>query len=117
MPYSQGPRDCAGQSLARMSYTATVAMLFAHFFFVLTPEVFYSALRSPLNPSKGLPLESLFSLFTVCFSGLSEAGASRAYFSAIAMDPGCKDISQYFDFLLGHCFARVEEAWLAKYVT
>ena len=116
MPYSQGARDCAGQSLARMSYTATVAMLFAHFSFVLTPEVLYSALRSPLRLSKGLPSESLSSLFTVCFSGLSETGANCACFSAIVMDAGCKDISQYFDFLIGHCFARVGQACVAKHV-
>lgn len=39
VPYSHGPRDCAGQSLARMSYTATIAMLFAHFSFKLASEV------------------------------------------------------------------------------
>ena len=38
-PFSTGNRDCAGQSLARMNYTATVAMLFACFHFDLAKEV------------------------------------------------------------------------------
>ena len=38
-PFSAGPRDCAGQSLARMNYTATVAMLVAAFSFELAEEV------------------------------------------------------------------------------
>ncbi|EIE18620.1 cytochrome P450, partial [Coccomyxa subellipsoidea C-169] len=39
LPFSAGTRDCVGQSLARMNYTTTVAMLLAHFKFQLTPEV------------------------------------------------------------------------------
>lgn len=39
LPFSAGTRDCVGQSLARMNYTTTVAMLLAHFEFKLTPEV------------------------------------------------------------------------------
>lgn len=39
LPFSLGTRDCVGQSLARMNYTTTVAMLLAHFKFQLTPEV------------------------------------------------------------------------------
>ena len=39
MPFSVGARDCAGQSLARMNYTTTVAMLLSHFSFKLADEV------------------------------------------------------------------------------
>lgn len=39
LPFSAGTRDCVGQSLARMNYTTTVAMLLTHFKFQLTPEV------------------------------------------------------------------------------
>lgn len=39
IPFSQGSRDCAGQSLARMNYATTVAMLVANFSFKLAPEV------------------------------------------------------------------------------
>ena len=39
MPFSVGARDCAGQSLARMNYTTTVAMLLSHFSFKLAAEV------------------------------------------------------------------------------
>ena len=39
LPFSAGTRDCVGQSLARMNYTTTVAMLLAHFKFELNPEV------------------------------------------------------------------------------
>ena len=39
LPFSTGTRDCVGQSLARMNYTTTVAMLLAHFKFQLAPEV------------------------------------------------------------------------------
>lgn len=38
MPFSHGNRDCAGQSLARMNYTTTVAMLLANFSFRLADE-------------------------------------------------------------------------------
>ncbi len=39
LPFSSGTRDCVGQSLARMNYTATVAMLLAHFRFELAGRV------------------------------------------------------------------------------
>ncbi len=39
LPFSSGTRDCVGQSLARMNYTATVAMLLAHFKFELADKV------------------------------------------------------------------------------
>lgn len=39
LPFSAGTRDCVGQSLARMNYTATVAMLLAHFRFQLADRV------------------------------------------------------------------------------
>lgn len=39
IPFSHGNRDCAGQSLARINYTTTVAMLLANFSFRLADEV------------------------------------------------------------------------------
>ena len=39
LPFSTGTRDCVGQTLARMNYTTTVAMLLAHFKFRLADEV------------------------------------------------------------------------------
>ena len=43
LPFSSGTRDCVGQSLARMNYTATVAMLLAHFRFELAGRVMHAA--------------------------------------------------------------------------
>ncbi|BDA49870.1 Cytochrome P450 3A28 [Coccomyxa sp. Obi] len=62
LPFSAGTRDCVGQSLARMNYTTTVAMLLAHFKFELTPEMggYEGVLRSQscalttLQPENGL---------------------------------------------------------------
>lgn len=53
-PFSQGARDCVGQSLARVNYTATLAALLGRFAFQLAHEVclclFKPALpRSPLS--------------------------------------------------------------------
>ena len=39
LPFSDGKRDCVGQAMARMNYTATLARLLAHFHFELAPEV------------------------------------------------------------------------------
>lgn len=39
LPFSLGARDCVGQSLARMNFTATVAMLLSAFSFRLADEV------------------------------------------------------------------------------
>ena len=39
LPFSLGARDCVGQSLARMNFTATVAMLLSEFSFRLADEV------------------------------------------------------------------------------
>ena len=39
LPFSLGARDCVGQSLARMNFTATVAMLVSEFSFRLADEV------------------------------------------------------------------------------
>ncbi|KAK9846641.1 hypothetical protein WJX81_008242 [Elliptochloris bilobata] len=39
MPFSLGSRDCVGQSLARMNFTATVAMLLSEFSFRLADEM------------------------------------------------------------------------------
>lgn len=46
LPFSSGTRDCVGQSLARMNYTATVAMLLARFRFELADKVDQSACLS-----------------------------------------------------------------------
>lgn len=39
MPFSDGRRDCIGQALAKMNYTAAIATLLSHFHFELAPEV------------------------------------------------------------------------------
>ncbi len=39
LPFSSGPRDCIGQSLAKMNYMATLAVLLGRFSFRLAPEV------------------------------------------------------------------------------
>lgn len=51
-PFSSGSRDCAGQSLARMNYTATVTMLVACFSFKLAKEVKVTV-WSPLSKQYG----------------------------------------------------------------
>ena len=38
-PFSQGARDCIGQSLAKINYTATLAALLGRYSFKLAPEV------------------------------------------------------------------------------
>ena len=45
-PFAEGPRNCVGQSLAKVSLVATAATLLQHFSFKLADEVSaYSALR------------------------------------------------------------------------
>ncbi|GAB4816064.1 hypothetical protein N2152v2_003110 [Parachlorella kessleri] len=39
LPFGVGPRDCIGQSLARLNYTATLGTLLGHFSFKLAPEM------------------------------------------------------------------------------
>lgn len=39
IPFSDGRRDCIGQALAKMNYTAVLAMLLGRFHFELAPEV------------------------------------------------------------------------------
>lgn len=38
-PFSDGPRNCVGQSLAKMSMAATLAQLYSNFSFKLADEV------------------------------------------------------------------------------
>lgn len=38
-PFSDGPRNCVGQSLAKMSMAATMAQLYSNFSFKLAEEV------------------------------------------------------------------------------
>lgn len=38
-PFGQGQRDCVGQALARLNYTAALATLLGRFSFALAPEV------------------------------------------------------------------------------
>jgi cytochrome P450 len=38
-PFGQGMRDCIGQGLAKLKYTATLSMLLGRFHFQLAPEV------------------------------------------------------------------------------
>ena len=39
MPFSQGSRDCVGQTLARLNLTTTLAQLYGNFSFQLAPQV------------------------------------------------------------------------------
>ena len=39
LPFGDGMRSCVGQSLAKMNYTATVALLLSHFSFHLADHV------------------------------------------------------------------------------
>ena len=39
LPFGDGMRSCVGQSLAKMNYTATVALLLSHFSFRLADRV------------------------------------------------------------------------------
>jgi len=39
MPFTQGPRDCVGQTLARLNLSTTLAQLFGSFSFRLAEEV------------------------------------------------------------------------------
>ena len=39
LPFGDGMRSCVGQSLAKMNYTATVALLLSHFSFRLADHV------------------------------------------------------------------------------
>ena len=39
LPFGDGMRSCVGQSLAKMNYTATVALLLSHFTFRLADRV------------------------------------------------------------------------------
>ncbi len=47
MPFSEGPRNCVGQTLARLEVVSFLALLLAHFRVELAPEV--SARRRGLN--------------------------------------------------------------------
>ena len=38
-PFSQGARDCIGQSLAKINYTATLAALLGRYSFKIAPQV------------------------------------------------------------------------------
>ena len=47
IPFSDGRRDCVGQALAKMNYTAQLAMLLGRFHFELAPEVLSSPSTAP----------------------------------------------------------------------
>lgn len=49
-PFSLGTRDCVGQSLARLNYTATLATLWGQFSFSLAAEVRICSSRILLHP-------------------------------------------------------------------
>jgi cytochrome P450 len=42
LPFSEGPRSCAGMSLAKVNMTATLASLLGNFSFQLADEVTFS---------------------------------------------------------------------------
>ena len=39
VPFSQGPRDCVGQTLAKLNLTTTLAQLYGNFTFTLADQV------------------------------------------------------------------------------
>jgi cytochrome P450 len=62
-PFAEGPRNCIGQSLAKVSLVATMATLLQHFSFHLADEVLCLSScsyghtyvhKSPLQKSRGL---------------------------------------------------------------
>jgi hypothetical protein len=60
-PFSMGPRDCIGQTLAKMNYTATLACLLGRFHFELAaaaegPGGVGEAQRLTLQPAEGMPV-------------------------------------------------------------
>ncbi|EFN57493.1 hypothetical protein CHLNCDRAFT_34731 [Chlorella variabilis] len=60
-PFSQGPRNCVGQSLAKMDYLAILAVLLGRYTFQLTPEVtapggVRDIISLTLQPEHGLPV-------------------------------------------------------------
>ena len=65
MPFSVGARDCVGQSMAKMTYTTTLAMLYSRFSFRLVHEGGTAAVEAEqhlsltLQPSKGLYMRCL----------------------------------------------------------
>ena len=50
IPFSDGRRDCIGQALAKMNYTAVLAMLLGRYHFELAPEVLFSPFMASLAP-------------------------------------------------------------------
>ncbi len=58
-PFAEGPRNCVGQNLAKVSLTATVATLMQHFSFRLADEVLQFSSLLPLSYPL-YPLDSLF---------------------------------------------------------
>ncbi|PRW50749.1 cytochrome P450 [Chlorella sorokiniana] len=63
-PFSQGPRDCIGQSLARVNITATLATLLGRYRFHLAPEAegpggMQDVLGLTLHPEGGLPMRAV----------------------------------------------------------
>ena len=51
LPFGDGMRSCVGQSLAKMNYTATLALLLSHFSFRLADRVRSSTTADVLSPS------------------------------------------------------------------
>lgn len=69
-PFSLGTRDCVGQSLARLNYTATLATLWGQFSFRLAAEV-------------SLTCDEPF--WCACFSALEAATPPVAFLAALAV--------------------------------
>lgn len=59
VPFAEGPRNCIGQSLAKVSVPTTVAMLLGRFHFELDPQFDKDTLdfaAVTLKPGNGLPM-------------------------------------------------------------
>ena len=85
-PFSSGNRDCAGQSLARMNYTATVAMLSACFSFQLAQEVHISQFSGP-SRGETCQLMGLSNCDSTRYSRLKAHTVSGNYQAALPVLP------------------------------
>ena len=58
-PFAEGPRNCVGQSLAKVSLAATMAILLQHFSFRLADEVLFQLAPMPSSVSSARVLQSM----------------------------------------------------------
>ena len=92
LPFGDGVRSCVGQSLAKMNYTATLALVLSHFSFRLADRVSACAHRccpqfcaagACVKDSHGIPVHSCCS--PSCVAGWSLVGAWCVWHSKVAL--------------------------------